>query len=48
MIVEEAITPKDLTEDFNVSINAKKGREQKLHALLKKYVLANILLAIFC
>jgi len=36
VIVEEEIAPKDLSESFNAGINAKKAREQRLLALLKK------------
>ena len=38
VVVEDCLTPTDLGEDFNGAINAKKAREQRLTALLKKYV----------
>ena len=37
VIIEEGISPKELTENFNATISAKKAREQRLHALLKRY-----------
>ena len=36
IITDEALTPKDLSESFNIALNAKKGREQRLLNLLKK------------